>query len=380
MLLLRSLGFALLLATSLSAADLNPLLETILTVDQQGKGHKAAVAALKELEQQPAAALPTILAAFDKSNPVSENWLRGAVETIFDRALKTKQEIPRDQLEAFVLDSTHSAHARRLAYEWLLKSDPGLADRLIPKMLNDPSVEFRRDAVQRLIDQGKKEQTAMKKEEAIRLYEQAFAAARDPDQMDALFDTLKELGKPVNLQRQLGLITKWHIIGPFDHRKGIGFDKVYPPETEIDLKKTYPGLMGDVAWVQKESTDKHGVLNIATLFAPHKGAVMYATQTFNADKDRDVEIRLGTPNGWKLWVNGKLVFAHEEYHRSMRLDQFQVRTHLHAGPNQILLKVCQNEQTEDWAQRYQFQLRVCDLTGGAILPTTAVSFLAQERN
>jgi hypothetical protein len=86
------------------------------------------------------------------------------------------------------------------------------------------------------------------------------------------------------------------------------------------------------------------------------------------EQDQDVEIRLGTPNGWKLWVNQELVFAHEEYHQSMRLDQYRARAHLKAGPNRLLLKLCQNEQTEDWAQRYEFQVRVCDPTGTAVLP------------
>ena len=34
----------------------------------------------------------------------------------------------------------------------------------------------------------------------------------------------------------------------------------------------------------------------------------------------------------------------------------------------VLLKLLQNEQTQDWAQRYQFQLRVSDGAGSAIAP------------
>ena len=76
-----------------------------------------------------------------------------------------------------------------------------------------------------------------------------------------------------------------------------------------------------------------------------------------------MEIRLGTPNGWKLWVNGELLFAHEEYHQSMRMDQYRTPAVFKAGTNRILLKICQNEQTEDWAQRWEFQVRVCDPSG-----------------
>lgn len=95
---------------------------------------------------------------------------------------------------------------------------------------------------------------------------------------------------------------------------------------------------------------------------------MYAYCEFKCDQARDVEIRLGTPNGWKLWVNGELAFAHEEYHQSMRMDQYRTGVSLKAGANTILLKICQNEQTEDWAQRWEFQVRVCDATGAAVRP------------
>ena len=40
---------------------------------------------------------------------------------------------------------------------------------------------------------------------------------------------------------------------------------------------------------------------------------------------------------------------------------------LRKGKNVILLKVCQNEQTDAWAQNWQFQLRICDPVGTAIL-------------
>jgi hypothetical protein len=89
---------------------------------------------------------------------------------------------------------------------------------------------------------------------------------------------------------------------------------------------------------------------------------------FNSDKNQTVDLRLGTPNAWKLWVNGELLFAREEYHRGTKLDQYRVAAKLKAGENLILLKVCQNEQNDDWAQKYQFQLRGADPAGSAILP------------
>ena len=63
------------------------------------------------------------------------------------------------------------------------------------------------------------------------------------------------------------------------------------------------------------------------------------------------------------------MFAHEEYHLLTQMDQYRTPVLLQAGTNRILLKICQNEQTEDWAQDWKFQVRVCDSSGTAVLPT-----------
>ncbi|MFN9915552.1 MAG: hypothetical protein ACK53L_23375, partial [Pirellulaceae bacterium] len=69
----------------------------------------------------------------------------------------------------------------------------------------------------------------------------------------------------------------------------------------------------------------------------------------------------------KLWVNGQEVFTHEVYHAGMSIDQYIGSVKMKAGDNEIVLKICQNEQTESWAQRWQFQLRISDATGKAVL-------------
>ncbi len=80
-----------------------------------------------------------------------------------------------------------------------------------------------------------------------------------------------------------------------------------------------------------------------------------------------MELRLGCKNAWKIWHNGKLVFGRDEYHRGMRIDQYKLKVHLAKGRNTLLIKLCQNEQQQDWTKQWQFQLRVCDATGTAVL-------------
>ncbi|MFO1094690.1 MAG: hypothetical protein U0992_15500 [Planctomycetaceae bacterium] len=373
--MLKRVGALLLLilpAWSPAMADeLDDLVSAVKSVGPRGTGHAAGVAALKKLEQRPPQDLVRMLSALDDATPLTANWLRGAVEAVAARGLQQGPQLPRGDLEAFIADRAHSAQARRCAYEWLIKADATAVDRIIPGMLDDPSAEMRRDAVALLIVQGAELDAAGKPEEARGVYEQALTGATDGDQVVALAQALAKLDEQVDLVRHFALVTNWQVIGPFDNHEGVGYAAVYPPEERIDLAAEYEGSKGPVKWMPLSAdakpdvtdVDEVGKFDLAKLTAPHKGAVSYATTEFVSAANQSVEFRIATPNAWKLWVNGEPVFSQEEYHRGMMFDQYAARGKLKQGRNRILLKVCQNEQTQDWAQTWAFQFRVCDLAG-----------------
>ena len=367
----RTSAALLLVVMSLSgvaaAADFEASVKTILGVGAEGKGNSEASAAWKELVKSPAQDLPRLLAAFDAANPLAANWLRSAAETIADRELKATGKLPQADLEKFIADTKRNPRARRMAYEWVLKVDATAADRLIPGLLNDPSTEFRRDAVARLIDAGTKLVDDKKDDQAKEIFQTALNGARDEDQINAIMKPLDKLGVKVDLARHFGFLQDWHLLGPFDNTGKKGFSVAYPPESEIKLDAKYAGQKGEVAWSKHVDEEKYGLIDLAKVTAPHKGAVTYALNEFVSDKAQTVDLRLGTPNAFKIWVNGELIFGREEYHRGISIDQYRMQAKLKPGKNQILLKICQNEQTEEWAQSWKYQLRVCDSTGTAIL-------------
>jgi hypothetical protein len=98
-----------------------------------------------------------------------------------------------------------------------------------------------------------------------------------------------------------------------------------------------------------------------------KSVTGYAATDFISENDLTAEIRIGCKNGWKVWLNGELLFARDEYHRGAKLDQYKLPCQLKKGRNTLLVKCCQNEQTEQWTVEWEFQLRVCDATGTAIV-------------
>jgi hypothetical protein len=349
-------------------ADTAPLIESIRAVDSEGKGAQAAAQAFQKLSQEGPASIPGLLKSLDGANPLASNYLRNAIENIVAKTRKAKGTLPLAEIEAFLKDTKHDPRARRLAFEILVASDKANYDRLVPGMLNDPSTELRRDAVILVMEQGNALFDEDKKDEAKAKYRAAMAAARDDDQVKTLKKYLDELGEKVDLPTHFGFLMTWKLIAPFDNTAGKGFAVAYPPEKELDFSKEYEGKEGvKASWVGTTTEDEYGIVDLAKVLTPFKGSVAYAVAEFDSDAEKAVDLRLGTPNSWKVWLNGKLLFAREEYHRGMNLDQYRMRGTLKKGKNTILVKVCQNEQTEEWAQRWQIQLRVCDATGTAVL-------------
>jgi len=364
------LACTLVSAVPTSADELTDALKTIQSVGPKGEGHRAAQQAWQTAAKTEPARLPELLAALDDAGPLSANWLRAAVESVGERALASGDKSVAASLEKFTLDTTHAPRGRRLAYDWLVRFDPTAADRLMPGFLNDPSVELRREAIARVVAEADAAADAAAKKSR---YQVAFAASRDIDQIKELAEKLKKLGDEVDLPTHFGFVTKWHLIGPFDNTGGKGFATAYPPETEFKPDAKYAGKSGEVAWQEHVTTDPYGMVNLNEALGKNKGATAYAVAQFRSDARRPVELRLGCINAVKVWVNGKLLDSREVYHSGTQIDQYVSRTVLQPGVNLILVKICENEQTESWAQDWQFQLRVCDAVGTAVLSQDRVA-------
>jgi hypothetical protein len=186
--------------------------------------------------------------------------------------------------------------------------------------------------------------------------------------VEALSKRLKELGEPVNLTRHYGSIQAWKIIGPFDNHDKVGYAAVYPPETEFRIDAEYDGKVGKVRWVEHTTEDALGVVDFNKAIGKHMGVVAYAFTEIHSAAERPFEVRAGSSNAIKIWVNSQLVFTRDEYHHGMSIDQYRAPALLRAGRNTILIKVCQNEEKEEWTQDWTFQARVCDSTGGGLNP------------
>ena len=360
-------GLGLLLAAGLLAGESpapSKLIATIRAVGKEGKGNAEAAKAWKSLVAVGPAALAPILDALNDDEVVAGNWLQPAFEAVAEKAAENGK-LSTPLLEKALADTKKANVARTLAYVWLVRQDKTAASRLLPGMLADPAPGLRRRAVE---DAVKNADALLAKDEksqgAALLYRLAFRAAGDPEQVESIAKTLTKLGVELDVAKQLGVVSRWHLVAPFDNTKNKGFDVAYAPEKGVQLAATYKGKDDKAAtWTEHTTTDPQGAVDLKKVLGPLKGTVAYAYATVEVPEARRVYLRSGSIAAMKIFLNGKEVFAREEYHHGTRIDQYAVRVPLLKGKNEILVKVCQNEQVEPWAQAWAFQLRICDTVG-----------------
>jgi hypothetical protein len=353
-------------AGAAAEARFEALFRRINALGSQGDGNQDAAAAWKELVAHGADALLPTLAALGEAKPIPANWLRTAVDAIVEKERLNKRALPLDQLEAFVKERARAPRSRRRAYELLVEADPKAPERLLPGMIDDPSVELRRDAIAAAIEQATPLIQSDPKRAEIE-FRKLFAACRHQDQAEQIAKTLRKLDTDVDLTAHFGFIAKWVVVGPFDSPNGSGYLKPFEPEHAVDLSANYQGKDGKpVKWHSYWTFDTYGSVDLNEALGKHKDAAGYAFAAIESPAERPVEIRLGSIVAVEVFLNGTRVFNFEEHHHGQRMDQYVGRGTLKAGRNELLVKLIQNNQTESWAQEWTFQLRLCDETGGAI--------------
>lgn len=297
----------------------------------------------------PAEYVVPCLAAFADATPAGANWLRSGLDRAAERL---GQSLSVEELAGVVADQSRPVKPRMLAFSWLTAREPARASKLLDTMLDDPAADLRREAVDKFLDSA----SGADEPAAKQIHRQALTAARDVDQVERIAQWLAEHGETVNLAEVLGFVRQWKISETFDNRQGIGFATTYPPEIAA-------GAADTAGWKEIASTDRLGAIDLNAALGATKGVAAYALADVVLQTAGAAEVRIGSPCAVKVWVNGVPVMTHEIYHASEAVDQYVATADFRAGTNTILVKCCQNEQTEAWAADWKFQLRICDRLG-----------------
>lgn len=345
---------------TVSAADGTPqnVAEAVTIAAQLAKatgttGQAALAAQADRISGIPADWIVPCLAAFSDATPAGGNWLRSGIERAVERA---GDSLSADALMAVVADRKQPARVRTLVFGWLKDRDPSRAAGLLDGMLDDPALDLRREAVERKLAAVAAADEAAQKA----AHRECLAVARDVDQIERVAAWLSEHGEKVNVAEVLGFVRNWRVSEEFDNAKGVGFAKAYPPEAAL------PARPETEQWKPVASADKHGAIDLNAAIATKKGVLAYAVADVVMPRSGPAEVRIGSPCAVAVWVNGKPAMAHEIYHASEAIDQYVVTAEFREGTNTVMVKCCQNEQTEPWAADWKFQLRVCDPLGSPL--------------
>lgn len=122
----------------------------------------------------------------------------------------------------------------------------------------------------------------------------------------------------------------WHRIGPFPYGT---FDEAHATDAvdpeAIDLEAP----LGELSWEERADWVDGTAHELVGA-----NSATYLRRTLHVQRARPVELRLGTDDSFKLWLNGKLI-AENKITRGVAPDQDRVNLELEEGENELLLKV-----------------------------------------
>ena len=246
------------------------------------------------------------------------------------------------------------AHGRRLAYELLCTCDGATPSRLLPTMLNDP---MRRIAIRR--GRGRFYQGEIGSGKLDRGHCRVAEVVVEPRGMTIRLNRSREnwsgvanrwTSLPISVTSCAG---KWR---EFSTTPMAVDSRRFSPEHRVDLAAKYAGKNGvTTTWRPITVTDKNGAIDLNRVFPDpagktkgQKAAVAYAYAEVESPVDRAIEVRAASATAIKVFVNGREVLARESYHQSFDRDMYTAPARLTKGRNTILVKVCQNDQSEAW--------------------------------
>jgi hypothetical protein len=337
------------------------LIQPLIDIKKFGTGNNAAIETWGKVASLPASDVPRLLSAMNQANDLGDNWIRAALSKISE---KNQTSLPIQQIIKFIKDKKNKDDARKAAYDIIQTHNPKVTAKLAPSFLDDPAPDLRRISVALMIDQIKDIKSEAKKEKLLHF---ALNKAREVEQIKEINEGLKAIGQSVNVTNLMGFLVNWHTVGPFDNTERTGFDKRFRPEEQTGLDQKYKNAGKIITWSPFSTTEEFGMLDINKQYGEIKEVCAYAQATFKSKKSQPAHFRIGSKNAWKFWLNGKLLFARDEYHRGKtRVDQFVIDGNFKKGENLILLKICQNEQTQSWTKQWEFNFRVTDRSGTVI--------------
>ena len=185
--------------------------------------------------------------------------------------------------------------------------------------------------------------------------------------------TLGPFNLAKNWAEEQGFVANWLICGTFpnpgerpdntgfttDYLKNYGGEMAFTPTSSMEIKRP-DGTVAKFQPYHATGTDIiFGDVAFLGIEPTQEKILVYCACWLDADTDKDVEVRVGSDDGYKLWINHQLI-SEQHVYRAMEMDQETHKVKLNKGKNLILIKVDQD------TGEYQFMLRVVGADGKEI--------------
>lgn len=167
--------------------------------------------------------------------------------------------------------------------------------------------------------------------------------------------------KAATIIKQMGCIKMWCFIGPFDNISHSGYNKVYPPEKEINLSAQYRGKDGNLAkWHPLVSSPASAWIFVED-HLPISNAINYFYCCVQSPIDQEVVLSFGASGMFTIFLNNTVVLADSVF-RNTGSDMFLQRVKLFKGANPLLVKLGHEwgQPSDDGVKLSNFSLRFLD--------------------
>ena len=181
-------------------------------------------------------------------------------------------------------------------------------------------------------------------------------AAYELARLDRLDDRLPEAA---SLERSLGFLSDWLVLGSLDNDEGKGFSAVFPPEKEIKLDEEVPGAVVPVKWRRWKNSGGPGGVPLGEFLFPNEFGLAYLLAYVRSETAQKAYFRVTTGSPTRVWWNDRLALSKEKLSAG-GLDNLSVAVNLAKGWNKVLIKSANRKG------RWSVAARITDAAGEPI--------------
>jgi HEAT repeat protein len=218
-----------------------------------------------------------------------------------------------------------------------------LQERMTPEELESLPTSMLAGVARALYDEGK---TA----EGDALIARIEPRIADTETVRLMIAMMRGRGDEAAWGRKLGFVGRWHLTGPYEWSKEEGFTTTRIGEPVVDLTSS------TVLWKAHDNASIEPMIDLMGLVATRDNATAYAYTEVYVTEAQSGQIRVGSDDGIKVWLNGEVV--HENHiDRGTALDADTAPVNFAAGKNTLLVQVTQG------AGGWNFIARLCAADG-----------------